>query len=176
MKTVGSVYFIVQEDDEGDFHPDINTPIKVGISTNIKTRLSNLQTGNPNRLFLLGWITTIEYKKLEKELHQQLIGEKIRGEWFELDSHIVIEILKQNNGNLVREREQLTFLGYDRDGIPEFLGVWDWWDFDPEECCPYCGSFSGMYFHEQLQSDYCISCDTVEAWENPESFDPEDYS
>jgi len=132
MKTVGSVYFIVQEDDEGDFHPDINTPIKVGISTNIKTRLSNLQTGNPNRLFLLGWITTIEYKKLEKELHQQLIGEKIRGEWFELDSHIVIEILKQNNGNLVREREQLTFLGYDRDGIPEFLGVWDWWDFDPE--------------------------------------------
>lgn len=165
MKKNGCVYFIVEE--EEDFHPDLSFSIKVGITVNIKSRIKNLQTGNPNTLFVLGHISTLDYKQLERELHRKFAPSHISGEWFSLDSHMVIDVLKQYGGKILTDREQLTFLSLDKDGIPEFLGVWDWWDFDREECCPYCGSFKGMHFNEQLQSYYCVSCGTVEDWEDP---------
>ena len=171
MRRSGHVYFIVEDD--GDYHPESQSPIKVGISVDIDRRLKQLQTGNPDRLFILGWIPSSDYKELEKKLHRDLASKNIQGEWFRLNAYEVIELLQRHLGNLARDREQLEFIGCDRDGISEFLSVWDWWDFEPEQCCSYCGSFSGMHYNEQLQSLYCHSCDTVEAWENPEEPDPD---
>ena len=60
--------------------------IKIGYSTDVKKRLSSLQTSNPRELILVGIIDNVD-QCLEKEIHdylEDLIPEcRVRGEWFD---------------------------------------------------------------------------------------------
>ena len=60
--------------------------IKIGYSTDVKSRLSNMQTSNPRELILVGIIDNVN-QCFEKEIHsylENLIPEcRVRGEWFD---------------------------------------------------------------------------------------------
>lgn len=59
---------------------------KIGIATRVKTRLSELQVGNPYKIELIEQfeIDQTYIISFERRLHTILDGWKIRGEWFEL--------------------------------------------------------------------------------------------
>jgi hypothetical protein len=82
---MGHVYF-VQVISSGD--------IKIGYSTNIRSRISTLQTSIPEKIKLLGYISGDLGK--EKELHKKFRILRLRGEWFRCDSSI-IDFLNENN-------------------------------------------------------------------------------
>ena len=54
-------------------------PIKIGRSKNPPTRMKHLQTGCPERLYLIAWIDG----DLEQMLHERFEPECLLGEWFE---------------------------------------------------------------------------------------------
>lgn len=53
-------------------------PIKIGRSINPPARLRSLQTGCPDRLFLIA----TALGDIEKDLHRRFGYSRIRGEWF----------------------------------------------------------------------------------------------
>jgi len=67
---------------------DINiTNCKIGFTTNIKKRIKQLQTANPNELVLLReYKATSRGRKLESLLHTHYKSKKINNEWFKLNS------------------------------------------------------------------------------------------
>jgi hypothetical protein len=63
------------------------TNYKIGIAKDVKSRLSNLQTGNDVELVLKSTIQTkdkAEALALEKQLHEKYADYHVRGEWFSL--------------------------------------------------------------------------------------------
>lgn len=65
------VYFIRS----GDYGP-----VKIGTARNVDSRLRTLQTGNPERLALIG--TEPGDGTRERELHARFASARITGEWF----------------------------------------------------------------------------------------------
>lgn len=59
---------------------DPGGPIKIGVATNPRKRLSSLQTGNPQRLRLLHVVPGDH--ALEAAFHQRLADAVVLGEWF----------------------------------------------------------------------------------------------
>ena len=57
-------------------------PVKIGYATNVLYRVSNLQTGNPERLTLILEARVPDPAALEAELHDRFCAHRIRGEWF----------------------------------------------------------------------------------------------
>ncbi|HCL66757.1 MAG TPA: hypothetical protein DIC56_18355 [Rhizobium sp.] len=150
------VYFI-GEDENGC------SPIKVGVAKDIGRRKSDLQTGNPLELKLLGWITSADDFKTERDLHRRLASRRGRGEWFYIEPSDVLPFLMEvgQHGFVAKNADAFEITGYDRDAIPEYLGVWEWADLEIDECCPFCGCLCGMHFQEASQMYYCIQCDTL---------------
>lgn len=56
--------------------------VKIGRTLDIKERLSDLRTGNPFPITVLGVIEGT--KKLESQLHKKYRNQKVHGEWFNL--------------------------------------------------------------------------------------------
>jgi hypothetical protein len=73
-------------------HDRISRAVKIGVSNNPADRLGTLQTGNPNRMELLGHIRGDE--RDEARLHQQFAEYKVGGEWFKDDQHVMDTIQK----------------------------------------------------------------------------------
>ena len=70
--------------------------IKIGISSNFKSRLSSLQTGNPETINIIGKTASMPYAeawKLESDLKRKYRNRKIRGEWF-TPSKMMLEDIK----------------------------------------------------------------------------------
>lgn len=68
----GVVYFIGMEGD--------SSAVKIGFASEIKGRLSSLQTSSHHKLKVLATINGTA--KFEKELHRKFAADHIRGEWF----------------------------------------------------------------------------------------------
>ena len=86
------LYFIQQNDDG---------PIKIGITTNVASRLSSVQCGNPqklNLLFSLPYPSKEHARADERYLHFLFEHLKISGEWFEPKPFLVerIEVIKHH--------------------------------------------------------------------------------
>ena len=64
-------------------------------------------------------------------------------------------------GFVAKNADAFQIIGYDRDAVPECLGVCEWADLEIDECCPFCGCLCGMHFQETSQMYYCIQCDTL---------------
>ncbi len=56
--------------------------IKIGYSDRVIERVSDLQTGNPDKLELIGLIPN-GTKRTELSLKKRFILDKVRGEWFQ---------------------------------------------------------------------------------------------
>lgn len=57
--------------------------IKIGISKDVRSRIKELQTGNPRNLVLWGEFDADGSDEVvEAELHLKLAGHRVRGEWF----------------------------------------------------------------------------------------------
>jgi hypothetical protein len=132
--------------------------IKIGRASEVKRRVGQLQTGNPSKLELLGWLVTENDAKAELMLHESFIEERIRGEWFSIDQDDVLRELRRNHGFIPKRTDAFEIVGYDRDGIPEYAGVCDWADFEVYECCPFCGCFCGMHQVGEYPLFSCMSC------------------
>jgi len=74
--------------------------LKIGKTKNIKSRFSALQTGNPNKLYLSGYIlckTSKEAFKVERTLHKKFKKYHKHGEWYD----IKIEDIKSSKFNII---------------------------------------------------------------------------
>ena len=58
---------------------------KIGITKDIKRRLSSFKTAIPKGINILSTILIYKYKHVERRLHQEFKTKNINGEWFELD-------------------------------------------------------------------------------------------
>jgi hypothetical protein len=67
--------------------------IKIGLTNNMKKRLSTLQTGNHNKLEIVAHIKTHNMKQLETSLHNHFDYCRTAGEWFTLTMDNVGEFL-----------------------------------------------------------------------------------
>ena len=87
----------------------------------------------------------------------------MRGEWFAIEPADVLPILMRagRDGFVAKNANAFQITGYDRDTVPEYLGVWEWADLEIDECCPFCGCLCGMHFQDTSQMYYCIRCDTL---------------
>lgn len=150
------VYFIGEEDKD-------YFCIKIGVAKDIEKRRSNLQTGNPSAIRLLGWINTEETFKLERRLHGYFAATRVRGEWFAIDPADILPILMgaRSRGFVAKNADAFQIVGCDHDAIPEYLGVWEWGDLEIDECCPFCGCLCGMAFQDASQMYHCINCDVL---------------
>jgi len=162
------VYFL-GEDENGC------SPIKIGVAKNIEKRTRNLQTGNPSTLRLLGWIEASEDFKLEGDLKRRFDAVRVRGEWFAIEPADILPLLMRagRDGFVAKNADAFQIVGYDRDAIPEYLGVWDWASLEIDECCPFCGCLCGMHFQDALQMYHCLSCDTLTNFSEPDPRDEE---
>lgn len=147
-----AVYFVIEP---------TNNAIKIGRSSQIRKRLGQLQTGNVDELELMGWITPSDDKKVERSLHQKYANHRVRGEWFAISQDDVLHELERASGFIPKNTNTFEIVGYDKDGIPEYVGVCKWADFEYYECCPFCGCFCGMHFNDALSMFHCINCDTL---------------
>ena len=114
----------------------------------------------------MGWIqdNSNDYK-IEKELHEKYSEKCYRGEWFSITQDDVIHALRIHNGFIPKNEDAFKIVGYDRNNIPEYLGVWEWEEFETEECCPFCGCLCGMHYQEASMMYYCMNCDTLTSFE-----------
>lgn len=65
----------------------LSGPIKIGVTTDIKNRLSQLQTGNPENLRLLA--LHLGDRHLEKALHRYFAPHQVKSEWFMPNEELV---------------------------------------------------------------------------------------
>jgi len=155
------VYFIAENEikDYGSLR------VKIGRSVNIKKRIGELQTGSPYELKLMGWIKSNNDKALEKQLHQKYSSSNAHREWFELNVNNVFEELKKYSTNsfIATNDNAFEIISHDRDGIPEYLGAWQWGDVDIDEFCPSCGWGGGMDYNENYGGMRCLNCGLMES-------------
>lgn len=138
-----------------------NAVIKIGVSTQIRKRLAQLQTANAYELELMGWVVSEDDYRTEKALHQKYESQRERGEWFSISQDDVLRELTLAHGFIPKIENAFEIIGYDQDRIPEYVGVCKWGDFEYYECCPFCGCFCGMHFNDALSMYHCINCDTL---------------
>lgn len=82
----GYVYFA--------YYPESNDKhIKIGITTNLKKRLIQLQTGSPSLLRFYKTIYSSNYKKIEKDLHKKYKDKNVLNEWFDISLEEIDEIV-----------------------------------------------------------------------------------
>ena len=71
-------------------------PIKIGVSTNLPSRLSQLQTGHYQDLHVIAWVSCDDVGsayKLESALHGVCSGKCIRNEWFSINAEEVNRLI-----------------------------------------------------------------------------------
>jgi hypothetical protein len=65
---------------------------KIGISQNIRKRIKQFETGNPENIKVVFYVETAHYKSLEKKLHEIFKNDRIGGEWFLFDEERLEEL------------------------------------------------------------------------------------
>lgn len=86
---------------------------KIGITKDLKSRISNFTTANPNTIKIEYFIETIHYKSLEKHFHRIFKNNRMSGEWFNF-SHDEFQIVESNLA--VLHKSNLFFV-YDFKGL-----------------------------------------------------------
>ncbi|WP_310622410.1 GIY-YIG nuclease family protein [Flexibacterium corallicola] len=154
-----TVYFITELSD------DAVDPlrIKIGRSVNVKRRMSNLQTGNPDELALMGEIRTqgiTQDAVVERTLHKRYASKHLTREWFSLGASDVIDALKYHSSMayITVGSDPFEIVSYDRDAIPEFASPWAWGDVEVWDFCPCCGWAGGWSYNESYCGERCLNC------------------
>lgn len=143
------VYFILDTE---------RSQVKIGRGKDVRKRVQNLQTGNPSPLQLMGWVKVDDDASVEYSLHQKYQEQRGLGEWFDIGPTEVLTELKRKNGFVPTPKDSFEIIGYDKDAVPEYLGVCEWADFEIYECCPFCGCLCGMHAQGETGMYHCINC------------------
>jgi len=153
------VYFIAENENSNY----ANLRVKIGISGKIDRRIRELQTGSPYELKLMGWIESNNDKELEDELHEKYAKKHTHLEWFNLGVSDVLEELKSHSTNayIAVNSNAFEVVALDHDGLPEYVGAWQWADIEYEEFCPLCGWGGGLSYNENYGGDRCLKCGIV---------------
>lgn len=96
--TIGLVYFILSPT-----YYDVGIEkVKIGFSCNLPSRLSTIQTSNPEEMIVYATIESINYKQLESFLHRALEHRHCRGEFYQLSLDEIDTIVNdfQNFGTI----------------------------------------------------------------------------
>lgn len=157
------VYFIVNN--EHNDHSKLQ--VKVGLSKDVKVRLRKLQTGNPYELRLMGWIETGDHRSLEYDLHKRYAGQRLHGEWFALTPVAVLNEIKFHrlDGYIATQQSAFEIVSFDRDGVPEYVGAWQWLNVEDSDFCPQCGCGCGLQCNENYGTDRCLKCGIIYGYE-----------
>lgn len=147
-----AVYFIIDRESEA---------VKIGRSKRPESRVATLSTGNPNPLELMGWLVSSDDSALEAALHRAYAHRRRHLEWFDIGTDEVLRELQRHSGFVPKHADAFEIASYDKDGVPEYVGVCKWADFEIDECCPFCGCMAGMYFNEAAWMYHCLACDTL---------------
>lgn len=95
MKTLNyGVYFIYCGEKN-------NSPVKIGVTSDIENRVSALQTGNPYQLYCKAFIPCSgkdQAYRLESFFHRQFIKNRMVGEWFRLYHFDMKKMVVRFNG------------------------------------------------------------------------------
>jgi hypothetical protein len=78
-----------------------NSPVKIGVTSDIESRISALQTGNPYQLFCKAFIpcdNKDQAYRLEGFFHRQFRKNRMIGEWFKLHHFDMKGMLNRFNG------------------------------------------------------------------------------
>lgn len=159
-----TVYFLTHE---GDSNFDA-LRIKIGFSKNVRRRISQLQTGNPDRLALMGEIRTSDRaadRRIEGALHARYAHRRLEtGEWFRLGPQDIIEALKAHSADayITVGDDPFEIISYDRDAVPEYASPWNWGDVEVYEFCPLCGWAGGWSHNENYGGERCLKCGASE--------------
>jgi len=112
------VYFILDT---------VSNAVKIGKANNIDSRISDLQTGNPNALRLIHYIDCESEEQsfvLERKLHNQYKELRLIGEWFKYDESTFQELFQDGlNFQRKSKREPIMFetiFGEESFGIESF--------------------------------------------------------
>ena len=90
--------------------------LKVGVSNNVEKRIKQLQTGS--------WATlSMEYKSMvcsnsfniETAVHQKLVDQRVRGEWFDVDLETAMSLIEMENHRLVTPLSKAYLGGCNRE-------------------------------------------------------------
>jgi len=111
---------------------------------------------------------------LEGELHKQYADFRGLGEWFAIGPTEVLSELKRHTGFVPKPKDSFEIVGFDKNGIPEYLGVCDWANFEVYECCPFCDCFCGLHPQEASGMYHFINCNAFTNFEDDEP-PPDDY-
>ncbi len=90
-RIMGYVYLLLMVDDSG------NESHKIGITKrDVNIRISELQTGNPNKISLLKSYESPNYLKVERWMHRQYFASKTeaKNEWRTLNDNQVFSFIK----------------------------------------------------------------------------------
>lgn len=70
---------------------------KIGMTkrSSIEERIAELQTGNPNEIFISMYHKTDYPDKVEKMMHQRYFSSKVKNEWFDLSIEQVLNFNKE---------------------------------------------------------------------------------
>ena len=80
---------------------------KIGSSTDVRRRISGLQSGSAN---LLEIVTVVEGTDVERILHDIFADYRRHGEWFELDNPLLVLIVRTAAHQQSRWRTRRTHL------------------------------------------------------------------
>jgi hypothetical protein len=159
-----TVYFITELSDDG-MEP---LRIKIGRSVNVKRRMTNLQTGNPDELALMGEIRTQgipQDRVVERALHERYASKHLTREWFSMVETDVIDALKAHSSDayITVGSDPFEIISYDRQAVPEFASPWAWGDVEIWDFCPCCGWAGGWSYNENYGGERCLICGASEA-------------
>ena len=88
---MGYVYLLLSTDSDGE-----KEQYKIGITkNNIEKRIKSLSTGNPNKINLLNYYESKNYKEIEKWLHSRFSLNKTisKNEWFNLTDEQILNFV-----------------------------------------------------------------------------------
>lgn len=72
-------------------------PIKIGITNNVRARLSSLRTSSPADLRVYAFMEAPEGRawNIEQECHRRIADYRLNGEWFNYDPYDAIELVRR---------------------------------------------------------------------------------
>ena len=99
------VYFIYCGDKQ-------TSPVKIGVTSDLESRIASLQTGNPYKLTCKALIPCDDKTQayhLESFFHKQFKKNRMMGEWFKLYNFNMKKLLHRFNGRQTKKIEQKSF-------------------------------------------------------------------
>lgn len=97
--TVGKTAFVPTAKPGGSFVyavGDGHGNVKIGVAEDVHKRIRQLQTGNPNRLYLISFVCLASRQqadRVEREAHSFYSHDRVSGEWFSLSDACATQAL-----------------------------------------------------------------------------------